>query len=372
MSISNSNLPDSLIHLQDFIQQTDNDGSLKIISYKYCHPSSDSQVKKCRGLVYDGDRVLFPSLGYTDEYLSNQEIPLSSTSLQESYIFPSYEGTLLRIFYHTQNQKWYVSTHRKLDAHHSRWLANETFGDQFEKLIVEMTGLSYRDFFESLDRNDVYLFLLRPEQKNRLISNAPSETNERLLHVCTIRNRETFDFDHSIKSVSKPYRLRFSSIDELKQYVEHVDFHQQQGVIIFYQNNSNICSFKLMNSTYQEYANVRGNERNLLIRYLQVRHVPSYYKMLLEIYPERSNEFYTYDAIILQIAKHIHHAYVQRFVYKQYVVVSPLEYQIIKDCHAWHITDREHNKVTLIHVLQTLSKQDYVPLLNALVKLYLN
>lgn len=371
MSISNSNLPDSLIQIQNFVQQTDHDGVLQIVSYNRCNPSSDEKVKACRGLVYDGNTLLFPSFGYTEEYNCNDALPsvFNEETLSLSYIFPSYEGSLLRVFYHDKYNKWYISTHRKLDAFQSRWLANETFGCQFQKLVVEMTGNDYQSFFKLLDQNHVYLFLLRPLQENRLVSNAPSHNNERLLHVATIKNRNTFDFEDTVPFISKPYRLNFNNVNELKHYVKHVDFHQQQGVIVFYQNEEKQTKhFKLMNSNYQEYASVRGNEHNLLIRYLQIRSVPSYCKMFFEIYPERINEFYAYETIIQQIAKRIHHAYIQRFVNKQYVMVSPLEYQIVKDCHGWHIADREHNKVTLIHVLQTISKQDYVSILNILIK----
>lgn len=382
MSISNSNLPDSLIQIQNFVQQTDHDGVLQIVSYERCNPSFDEKIKACRGLVYEGNTLLFPSFGFTQEY-NCDTFPSSFNEkmLSSSYIFPSYEGTLLRVFYHDKYNKWYVSTHRKLDAFQSRWLANETFGIQFQKLVVEMMKSTclpvlpeeftstYESFFESLNRNHVYLFLLRPQQENRLVSDAPSQNNERLLHICTIKNRKTFDFEDAVSSISKPYRLTFSDINELKHYVQHVDFHQQQGVILFYKNEKDeISHFKLMNSNYQEYASVRGNDHNLLLRYLQIRTIPSYCKMLFEIYPERVQEFYTYEMMIQQIAKHIHHAYIQRFVNKQYVVVSPLEYQIVKDCHGWHISDRLHNKVTLMHVFQTLSKQEYVSILNAIIK----
>ena len=151
MSISNSNLPDSLIQLQDFIQQTDHDGVLQIISYSKCHRSSDEKVKACRGLVYEGNKLLFPSFGYTEEYNCDETLPFDS--LHSSYIFPSYEGTLLRVFYHDKYNKWYISTHRKLDAFQSRWLANDTFGNQFQKLIMEMTEKPYESFFDSLDRS---------------------------------------------------------------------------------------------------------------------------------------------------------------------------------------------------------------------------
>lgn len=386
MSISNSNLPDSLIQFQNFVQETDHDGVLQIVSYNRCNPSSDEKVKACRGLVYEGNTLLFPSFGYTEEYNCDTFPPaFKEETLSSSYIFPSYEGTLLRVFYHDKYNKWYVSTHRKLDAFQSRWLANETFGCQFQKLVVEMMKnkssfsepvlpeefiSTYVSFFDSLDRNHVYLFLLRPQQENRLVSDAPSQNNERLLHIATIKNRKSFDFEDILPSITKPYRLNFSDINELKHYVQHVDFHQQQGVILFYKDEKTetFRHFKLMNSNYQEYASVRGNDHNLLVRYLQIRSVPSYCKMLFEIYPERVNEFYTYETIIQQIAKRIHHAYIQRFVNKQYVVVSPLEYQIVKECHGWHIADREHNKVTLMHVLQTISKQDYVSILNVLIK----
>jgi hypothetical protein len=77
-----------------------------------------------------------------------------------------------------------------------------------------------------------------------------------------------------------------------------------------------------------------------------------------------------YENTIAIIAKQIHNSYINRFVNKNQVVVSKEEYRIIRECHGWHISDREKNKVTLNIVLRVLGEQRYFSTVNSLIKRY--
>ena len=56
-----SSFPPSISNAKDFIEKTDDDGSLQIYSYSYCDNTTSDEVKDCRGLIFNGDNLLFKS-----------------------------------------------------------------------------------------------------------------------------------------------------------------------------------------------------------------------------------------------------------------------------------------------------------------------
>ena len=92
-----SSFPPSISDLKDSIEKTDDDGSLQVYSYSYCDNDSSSNLKDCRGLVFNGDTLLFKSLGFTPEYNESNRDTLSQLPIENYVFFPSEEGTLIRM-----------------------------------------------------------------------------------------------------------------------------------------------------------------------------------------------------------------------------------------------------------------------------------
>ena len=65
-----SSFPPSISDLKDSIEKTDDDGSLQVYSYSYCDNDSSSNLKDCRGLVFNGDTLLFKSFVQHQGFLS--------------------------------------------------------------------------------------------------------------------------------------------------------------------------------------------------------------------------------------------------------------------------------------------------------------
>lgn len=356
---SNSMLPQSLSEFKDLIEKTDDDGTVQIYSYKFCENTSPDILKKYRGVVFSGETSLFSSLGYTEEYNENDKDIVSTKGGVENFsFFRSEEGTLIRLFY---TNKWYISTNRKLDAFHSRWGTTTSFGEIFKNALHHLNQ-DEEKLFERLDKNHVYFFLIRNIRENRIVC-APS-SHPIVFHVGTLLNGKTFDLTIDT-GIPKQDKLMFESWDGVFSHVQGVDHLDCQGVIVFYEDGT---QFKIINAKYQLYSQVRGNEASLNFRYLQVRNNPTYIRLIHELYPDNINNFVLYENTIAIIAKQIHNAYIKRFVNKNQVVVSKEEYRIIRECHGWHISDREKNKVTLNVVLRVLGEQRYYSTLNTLIK----
>lgn len=365
-----SSFPTSISHLKDSIEKTDNDGSLQIYSYQYCDNNSCNDLKKCRGLIFNGDSLVYNSLGFTPEYNESDKDLVSSDSIDKYIFFPSEEGTLIRVFHSSFDDadKWYVSTHRKLNAFKSRWGCTQSFGEIFENYLKEIGFDSLDHLIQKLQKEHTYLFFIRNTIQNKVVSN-PSQTSENVYFVGCMVNHKTFDFNcpHPFDFPMQK-RLEFTNWDDVFQYVNKVNPLEKQGVIAFWNNeNGDTNQMKIVNSKYQLFSQVRGNEPNLKHRYLQVRSNPVYSKLIYDIYPEHMNEFLGFENSIVKIAKNIHNAYISRFVNKIYTVVSPKEYRIIQECHGWHIQDRIKNKVTISKVLNVLSQDNFVSTLYSLL-----
>jgi len=336
---------------QDKIRLTDSDSDLSMFSYIKCDESDTDLIKKCRGLIFNNDTLIVPSFGWTAEYTTDDKEKLT-TLMEEGgddiKIFDSHEGCLLRVY--NFNNKWYTSTHRKLDAFKSRWSSKKYWGEMFQESLT--TDLE--TFFDTLDKNKIYFFVVRNNEENRIVCNAPE--NPTVYHVGTMykENEEwitTFDEDIGIQ---QPEQHSVSDVDTLIKHVEDCGFEVMQGLIIF----TNTTIFKLCNKQYHDFLQTRGNEASIKFRYLQVRMDKTKREMLEFLYPHYLPDFEKYETYIYKIATALTQAYILRFVRGEWKQVAKLEYEtIIRPLREWYLQDTTNNLINLEVVMQKLNAQ---------------
>jgi hypothetical protein len=175
--------PDSISDIKDCMDKTDDDGILQIYSYKECNDQSTDKLKQSRGLIFCGDKFLFPSIGYTpdcvigDGNVQKEEYISELIRNHGSYLqfFSSTEGTLLRVFYYN---KWYISTHRKLDAYQSKWgNSSVSFGKTMEEALTTI-NLTKDSLLENLDKECLF-FLCEHYVRHQNGFVGSGETNHR-------------------------------------------------------------------------------------------------------------------------------------------------------------------------------------------------
>jgi len=354
----------------------DEETGLEQFCYTKCQNGDSSFLKKCRGLVYNGHELVLKSFPYTVEYTDKDSEKLQSifNDMKNWSFFPSFEGALIRVFYF--RGKWFLSTHRKLDAFRSRWSSSKSFGEIFIDAIDTERDISTKfrerldrfdsnilnNFYSSLDKRYKYMFLLLNTSENRIVC-YPDQT--KILHVGTFLEDDTFSFDVDC-GIPSPKRLHFENLNYLLSFVSEVNISKIQGVICFSQSGEQI---KIVNQRYMELFKARGNEPSVKFRYLQVRRDNNMRSLLYSLYPEHVNTFDNYENIIEKIAVSIYNAYVDRFIRKEYVVVGREEYAVVSECHSWYLSDRAHNKICLDKVREVLNRQNPVNL-NTMIRRY--
>lgn len=363
------------------VKKVDSNDQLDLFCYTSCSNNDDETIQSCRGLVFHKDQLVLKAFPYTPDYTIEDLDVLEKKypNIQDYLFFDSYEGTLLRVFYH---DKWYISTHRRLDAFKSRWASKYSFGELFEQALnyrkemssdyysflyassEEETKSSTLDVFLSkLEKDKQYMFLLQNNRENRIVCNAPEYP--KIFHVGTFQNGKV-DTCTDI-NIQYPPEVKFQSWNDLKIYVENVNHKSFQGVIMY----NGVEQVKILNSTYKKLFDLRGNDMSIKNRYLYIRMNSEQKKTYMELYPDYKNYFNEYEKAIHEIGIQIFNAYINRFIHKQHVVLFPEEYHVLKECHAWHITNRLRNRVSMNKVFETLNKQEPFRI-NKMIKRYLN
>jgi len=341
---------------------SDKENNIDMFCYVKCSSTDNDLIKQCRGVVFNGEKLVMKAFPYTLEY-NCDETEMINTSLVDFKnwnFYQSHEGALVRMFYF--NNKWFLSTHKKLNAFKSKWSSGESFGTMFKNGLISQLndnekfksglpdGVNILERFQStLDVNKQYMFLIRNNNDNRIVCEAPYK--DTVYHVGTFVDGKLDLSDVGI-NIPYPTKICFSNIEEMTEYVRNISYKNIQGIIGF--NKESVI--KILNHAYQELFKVRGNEPSLKFRYLQVRMDKTYTNMLYSLYPDMCKLFDEYENILYSIGKTIYNAYVQRFIKKCYVIVPREDFSIIRECHSWHLSDRA-NRVSLDKVIQVMNQQ---------------
>jgi hypothetical protein len=349
------------------VRVTDSDeaNGLELFCYVKCGPEDVGLIRQCRGVVFHEDNIVMRAFPYTVEYAHTDDKQIDEniqSVLKDCSFYDAHEGALIRMF--NFSGRWYTSTHRKLNAFRSKWASKESFGTSFKRALeaeiennkalsesIPENGEGLLERFQSiLDPAKQYMFLVRHTDENRIVCAPPNRPT--LFHVGTFVDGELVMTEDI--NVPYPKKHTFLSMDGLIDYVSKVDIRDLQGVIVFAPDNK---QYKVLHKDYQDLFRARGNEPSIKYRYLQVRMNGHMVDMLYHLYPDMVKTFDEYENTIYAIAKLIYRSYVQRFIKKKWVTVAGEEFNVIRECHAWHEEDRKQNRISLDKVIEKLNEQ---------------
>jgi len=355
---------ESVDELGNRVTMTDKDEAtgLELFCYVKCSPEDDDLVHQCRGVVFHDKNIVMRAFPYTVELAHTEKNQIDKkidNIFKDCIFYDSYEGTLIRMF--NFGNRWYISTHRKLNAFRSKWASKESFGTTFKRAIESEfeTNKNFRNslpnngegiierFQSILDPSKQYMFLVLNNEENRIVCSAPDRPS--FYHVGTFVKGKLV-MNENI-NVPYPKKHEFSSIDKLIEYVDKVNINNIQGVIIFAPNNK---QYKVVNKDYLDLFNVRGNEPSIKYRYLQVRMNEVVVNNLYSLYPDMRSVFEDYENILYSIAQNIYNSYVDRFIKKKWVTVAAEEFNVIRSCHSFHEQDRKKNRISIKKVIDIL------------------
>jgi hypothetical protein len=354
---------------------------LSLFTYDKCEASDPLLVKLNRSVVKDdqSQQIICYSLPYTTEIMDLDTQVLDEIQLDDYDILPSIEGTLVRLY--CANNRWILSTNRKIDAFSSYWSSRLSFGQLFINHLVRLypghTDHILEYFYSKLDTNSVYFFLIQSNPENRIVCNVDDPQLffvGKYIHQNdpSVLDRSAFDNEGSIPMIA-PLDLSGSEGDttssRIRSYIlEHIHPFQAQGLLLFRKSGNE--QIKIYHPEYQKFWRVRNNVPNLQMRYLQLRFSSEEdITNFFILYPKFRPVADRIEHALLEISRIIYHAYINRFIRKQYVSISKDMYNILKIAHAWHVEDRTQNKIYFNKIVALVNEQD-AKLLYGIIKKY--
>jgi hypothetical protein len=303
-------------NIKDFLDNTscplvDRSNELRLFHYN-TYPRCDME-RHIRGVIVDGNNnVIMPCLPYTsDIVLSNTAhnyLDFLSVTANSKY-FVSFEGTIIRMFYY--NDKWHVSTTRRIDAYQSRWGGPESFGDLFEHSVENTLNCSFHEFVSKLETSKQYIFLMRSTHQTRLVSPVDDRANK--VFVVGVCDGDTFSVCDVANIPAMPSIEKFDFETVMSYDIS------RQGVFVMYKptETSSTYLYKLITPQYQFLSVLRGGCFDVEQRYLELRNT-SLLPLLLQHFQESADRFYNVEYKITRFAHYLCERYNRRFHSNKY------------------------------------------------------
>ena len=353
-----------------------------MLNYVDCDNDSPDTIKSQRGIVIDKvDKTqIVGSFGYTNQYIVNEKEKIETVlgSIENWNFFYSIEATLIRIA--NINDKWYIMTHKKLDAFKSRWSCKDTFGDLFETLLARMMDKPKSEkvlesLYSVLDINKVYCFLLKSNFENRIVCQY-NYKNDKIVYLGCFEKGTIVNLDPSIPPMkefelfAKPEQVLITSLEDLFQKVEAINCFEYQGIIAC--NKESSTQVRIFNQDYWKFYELRGNNPNLRFRFLELRNDPEKLKLLYYLYPKSADIFDQYEDTLHKISRMIYHFYVNRYIKNQFITLPKEEFLIMKKCHDWYLLDRQNNRIFSKKVMEFMMEDPPLNLYKMIRRFNLN
>lgn len=340
----------------------------------------DGAELRCRGMIFKNDndvQSVASTFPYTEEYsINNIDVVDHLVNEGDWNFFYSYEGTVIRIIHDEQDGviKRLVCTHKKLDAFESYWGSNESYGEIFKKEIGRMFLSKFTDsltekdeifnsFLDSLDTSKHYTFLLTSNEDNKIVSSHDNkilfigafdrETNKYVSHLDCDKNTYSSFLEFDV-----PEQVNISNCQDIINFVNKIDYKYHQGLIAIRKDKFEL--FKVINELYKLKSLLRGNNSNLVFRYLQLRSLGETDMLdnFLELFSSNNIVISNVEQDLVNLSIYIHHVYYKRYIQKNFVFVSPVFHSILKSIHNWHYQDKKKNITTLEVVSRRLKDVD--------------
>jgi len=211
-------------------------------------------------------------------------------------IYDLYDGTLIKLFYY--NNEWCTATNKCVNASHSKWISFKPYSDLFNDINLD---------YSLLNKKHCYAFiLLHPE--NKLVCKYPRPIIVHLgtfdlikLEEVQINNSELTHLpeldintiNNGNKNVYNPKIKKFDSLYNLIKSFDEINKSNDLFPGYFLINKKTGKRIKIANPKFKYIQYIKGNNRNMIYRIIDLQKNPKELQLLLYYFPEYSelNEY---------------------------------------------------------------------------------
>lgn len=295
--------------------------------------ASNPAINRLRGLIFNAKTLNILSLGYPvpiefkDQEATEQQAIVQTITDGKYTVQEALDGTLIRLWFHTEEGKWMLSTNSKEDAHDAYWMNNTSFGDLFESTL--------QSILDNLNTDHVYLFALC-HPLNVIVVN---HVQPKIYHMATY---DRISLEEISCELGLPHPPIFEmTVDEVLEKVTscHGTPVSSAGFVVVQSPNvdddeSVIHRFRFENTNYTCARSLRGDSNNvesIILEYMltsneQLMEFLLYYPIYVPTYNSLVARFHALINMLFS-------TYVKRYKQHQYVIVHPRHHHFLIDMH---------------------------------------
>lgn len=295
------------------------------------------QLKIAKNIIRDASGTMivnsFPEnterIEASKEALGKLQYPLTA--------FPSYEVALLRVFFYAD--EWHISTSRKIDAFSSYWGSDKSFGRLFEEEVemasdIREIGLDL--FLQSLDKEIRYFFLLplRGGQRCGAMRDAPQGT----FWLAGIQQADSQNINLHPEIKENLWKtLPKVSVNSAAEFVKYISSNQNRDIEL---TGLMVCQedkfTRFVTSDYYRRYTLRNNDSNVYKRWLEILK-SEVEEDIVSFYNQHKTILKPFLVKIDDLVSYLHSKYIERYVKKEYQIISKRFHVLIKTFHEEYI-----------------------------------
>lgn len=254
-------------------------------------------------------------------------------------IEPYNEGCLIKIYHY--NDKWNISTSKKIDASKNFWVKNHSF----EQLLTEC---KYFDI-NNLDTNYCYTYIL--QHPKLLLTNNYDDVRISLITKALIGINNEIELYDMIDNSDNDF-IKIESIDQL-------DISNNNYMII-YKDHTRV---KVLNDSYVRVKNIMSKYSNLDLIYFDNINNKHNRDLIINMYPDFN--YKQLDHIFEIVCNNIYNIYVDKFIYKQKIEIPTYYNKTIYQLHNTYKARRTPIHLgDVINILGSLSGKTLAYIMN--------
>ena len=313
----------------------DNDFPNLFLIYNQDNSNFNSKiVNECNGIILDKNTLKI--VCYTFDKCSNEETIPNNINQDELYVENSYEGTLIRLYYH--ENKWMYSTKKCIDASKSKWLSNKNFVQLFNDCLKNFNIENF------LNKNHCYSFIIMHPENKIII-----DYKEPMLYHISTRNMNTLTEVVENININSPQKI-FIKKNDIESFLKQILFDNNliyEGFIFI---DKNFNRWKIKTPLFNKVKNLWGNTNNRFYRYLELRKNVHQLEEYLYHFKDDRNKFIEYEYKINEFANIILTIYIDKYILKKDIKIPYYFSKIIYNLHGDYFKNKEktdYNKIML-------------------------
>ena len=323
-------------------------GELQLIHYLPPENSiiPSKEVDVCRGLIFfvpentkEHSKCVARSYPYTPEYIylesEKETLEKIITDFNPTKATLAHEGTIIRLFYF--HNKWYFSTHRRINGLRSRW-TGEAFGKILERVCPDLDT-------KVLNKDYCYVLLLEDQYTGLVCSGVG---NGNLYHTCTYDMTKN-ELVKPLNTVGKLAETLPADLTLITNRVKNINALTECGVIL---KNKHDQYLKILNSTYASSRQFLDNEPSLAIRYLQLRPFQQHTN-LAQLLPRGKEKYEHIEYALPRVAEYLGHLWYNRNYKRNFLTIDQKCYETLRSIQFFETIfayTRNKDVISLAHV----------------------